>query len=69
MMHIMFFLFLSLCVAFAPLPGNQIGDQEWGAWLKKIVINKSLDKLRAKQQYFLTIDEAKLEVVADDDTW
>jgi len=41
----------------------------FGAWLKKIVINKSLDKLRAKQQYFLTIDEAKLEVISDEDDW
>lgn len=41
----------------------------FGAWLKKIVINKSLDKLRAKQQYYLTIDEAQLEVVADENNW
>lgn len=41
----------------------------FGAWLKKIVINKSLDKLRAKQQHYLTIDEAQLEVIADEDNW
>jgi RNA polymerase sigma factor (sigma-70 family) len=41
----------------------------FGAWLKKIVINKSLDKLRAKQQYYVTIDEAQLEVIADEETW
>ncbi|KAB8151883.1 sigma-70 family RNA polymerase sigma factor [Kordia sp. TARA_039_SRF] len=44
-------------------------EVSFGAWLKKIVINKSLDKLRAKQQYYLSIDEAQLEVVADEDNW
>ncbi|MEM6685155.1 MAG: sigma-70 family RNA polymerase sigma factor [Bacteroidota bacterium] len=44
-------------------------EVSFGAWLKKIVINKSLDKLRAKQKYYLDIDEAKLEVVADETNW
>jgi RNA polymerase sigma-70 factor (ECF subfamily) len=44
-------------------------EVSFGAWLKKIVVNKSLDKLRAKQQYYLTIDEAQLEIVADEDNW
>ncbi|WP_420573620.1 RNA polymerase sigma factor [Kordia sp.] len=44
-------------------------EVSFGAWLKKIVINKSLDKLRAKQHYFLAIDEAQLEVVADEGDW
>ncbi len=41
----------------------------FGAWLKKIVINKSLDKLRAKQNYYINIDDAQLEVVADETNW
>ncbi|QHI35271.1 ECF RNA polymerase sigma factor SigW [Kordia antarctica] len=44
-------------------------EVSFGAWLKKIVIHKSLDKLRAKQNYYLTIDEAHLEIVADEDSW
>ncbi|WP_046745318.1 RNA polymerase sigma factor [Kordia zhangzhouensis] len=44
-------------------------EVSFGAWLKKIVINKSLDKLRAKQQYYMTIEEAQLEVVADENNW
>ncbi len=41
----------------------------FGAWLKKIVIHKSLDKLRAKQHHYVTIEESKLEVIADEDDW
>lgn len=44
-------------------------EVSFGAWLKRIVINKSLDKLRAKQNYYITIDEAQLEVVADENNW
>jgi len=44
-------------------------EVSFGAWLKKIVINKSLDKLRAKQNYYISIDEAQLEVVAEEDNW
>jgi RNA polymerase sigma-70 factor (ECF subfamily) len=44
-------------------------EVSFGAWLKKIVINKSLDKLRAKQNYYVTIEESKLEVIADEDDW
>ncbi|WP_046755574.1 RNA polymerase sigma factor [Kordia jejudonensis] len=41
----------------------------FGAWLKKIVIHKSLDKLRAKQHNYIAIDETQLEVVADENSW
>ncbi|MCH2195056.1 sigma-70 family RNA polymerase sigma factor [Kordia sp.] len=44
-------------------------EVSFGAWLKKIVINKSLDKLRAKQNYYISIDEAQLEVVVEEDNW
>ncbi|EDP95775.1 sigma-70 family RNA polymerase sigma factor [Kordia algicida OT-1] len=44
-------------------------EVSFGAWLKKIVIHKCLDKLRAKRDYYITIDEAQLEVIADENNW
>lgn len=45
------------------------GEVSFGAWLKKIVINKSLDKLRGNQLYFLSMEETQLEVVDDAQEW
>ncbi len=43
------------------------GEVTFGAWLKRIVINKSIDKLKANKQHFVSTDEVQLEVVDQDD--
>lgn len=43
----------------------------FGAWLKRIVINKSIDLLKSKKQHMLELDEVHLKVVDSDyeDEW
>lgn len=42
----------------------------FGAWLKRIVINKSIDLLKSKKQYMQDLEEVHLKVVDDtDDEW
>lgn len=42
----------------------------FGAWLKRIVINKSIDLLKSKKQHLLKLEEVHLKVVDDnDDNW
>ncbi len=43
----------------------------FGAWLKRIVINKSLDFLKSKKQHLVELDEVHLKVIdtAHDDKW
>lgn len=42
----------------------------FGAWLKRIVINKSIDLLKSKKQHLQDLDEVHLKVVDDtDDEW
>lgn len=45
------------------------GEVTFGAWLKRIVINKSIDVLKSKKQQLLDLDEVHLKVVdtANDD--
>lgn len=45
------------------------GDVTFGAWLKRIVINKSIDILKAKKVYFTAIHENTLGTVEEDDNW
>ncbi len=42
------------------------GEVTFGAWLKKIVINKCLDKLKAKKLEFVALNEQLLEKVEDE---
>lgn len=35
----------------------------FGAWLKRIVVNKSIDFLKSKKQYFVELDEVHLKVI------
>lgn len=46
-------------------------DVTFGAWLKRIVINKSIDFLKSKKQRLIDLEEAHLKVVdtTDDDKW
>ena len=39
------------------------GEVTFGAWLKRIVVNKSIDLLKSKKQHMLEIDEVHLKVV------
>ena len=43
----------------------------FGAWLKRIVINKCIDLLKSKKQHMLELDEVHLKVVdtSKDDEW
>ncbi|WP_341217095.1 RNA polymerase sigma factor [uncultured Wocania sp.] len=43
----------------------------FGAWLKRIVVNKSIDFLKSKKQKLVELDEVHLKVidVEDDDKW
>lgn len=43
------------------------GEVSFGAWLKKIVINKCLDFLKAKKEHLESLDERYVTVVEDDD--
>ncbi|WP_425236373.1 RNA polymerase sigma factor [Ulvibacterium sp.] len=43
------------------------GDVSFGAWLKRIVINKSIDFLKAKKERLVPLDENYMQVVEDDD--
>lgn len=45
------------------------GEVTFGAWLKRIVINKCLDKLKAKKLELLAINEQVLATVEDEDDW
>ncbi len=39
----------------------------FGAWLKKIVINKCIDFLKVKKEHYLALDEGYMHVTEDDD--
>ena len=47
------------------------GEVTFGAWLKRIVINKSIDYLKLKKQRLVELDEVHLKVVdtSDNDKW
>lgn len=43
------------------------GDVTFGAWLKRIVINKSIDFLKSKKQKMVELDESYMSIATDDD--
>ncbi|GGG33596.1 hypothetical protein GCM10011532_16560 [Christiangramia forsetii] len=45
------------------------GEVTFGAWLKRIVINKCLDKLKAKKLELVAINEQMLGTVEDEENW
>lgn len=47
------------------------GEVTFGAWLKRIVVNKSIDFLKSKKQCLVDLDDVHLKVVDtdDNDTW
>ena len=46
--------------------GQFRGDVTFGAWLKRIVINKSIDFLKSKARYHESLDEGYLQVAAEE---
>jgi len=44
------------------------GEVTFGAWLKRIVINKCIDKLKSKKMELIALNEQILEVVEDDNS-
>jgi RNA polymerase sigma-70 factor (ECF subfamily) len=45
------------------------GEVSFGAWLKRIVINESIDTLKSVKLKFSDVNENYLKVVIDDDNW
>ncbi len=45
------------------------GDVTFGAWLKRIVINKSIDMLKAKKMNMVAINEQVMATVEEQDDW
>ena len=45
------------------------GEVTFGAWLKRIVINKCLDKLKAKKLELTAINEQVLGTVEEEENW
>ena len=47
--------------------GNFRYESTFGSWLKRIVINKSIDFLKSKQQKMVELDESYMRLETDDD--
>lgn len=45
------------------------GEVSFGAWLKRIVINKCLDKLKARKMEMIALNEQVLSTIEEDDNW
>lgn len=43
------------------------GEVTFGAWLKRIVINKSIDFLKSRQKKMVELDESYMTIATDDD--
>lgn len=43
------------------------GDVSFGAWLKRIVVNTSIDFLKSKKQQYVALNEVHMHVVEDED--
>lgn len=58
----------SFIKAFAKLEQYK-AEVTFGAWLKRIVINKSIDVLKSNKQRLVDLEEVQLTVVDEDDDW
>ncbi len=45
------------------------GDVTFGAWLKRIVINRCLDTIKSKKMETESMDQSVFKIVQDDDNW
>lgn len=48
--------------------GTYSGNVSFGAWLKRIVVNRSLDSIRKQRMYFETLDERVSGELSDEGT-
>lgn len=58
----------SFIKAFAKLEQYK-AEVTFGAWLKRIVINKSIDALKSNKQRLVDLEDLQLKVVDEDDDW
>ena len=58
----------SFIKAFAKLEQYK-AEVTFGAWLKRIVINKSIDALKYNKQRLVDLEDVQLKVVDEDDDW
>ncbi len=47
--------------------GQFKGEVTFGAWLKRIVVNRSIDFLKSKHQKTIALEESYMQVTTDDD--
>jgi RNA polymerase sigma-70 factor (ECF subfamily) len=45
------------------------GNVTFGAWLKRIVINRSIDFLKARKQHFVELQEHRLTIAEEPENW
>ncbi|PIB26967.1 RNA polymerase sigma factor [Maribacter sp. 4G9] len=45
------------------------GEVTFGAWLKRIVVNKCIDFLKSKKEHTISLDETYMKPVDEDDDW
>lgn len=45
------------------------GNVTFGAWLKRIVINRSIDFLKARKQHFVELQEHRLTIAGETEDW
>lgn len=45
------------------------GNVTFGAWLKRIVINRSIDFLKSRKQHFVELQEHRLSIAGEPDDW
>jgi RNA polymerase sigma factor (sigma-70 family) len=45
------------------------GEVTFGAWLKRIVVNKSIDFLKSKKEKLVSLDESYMQLEEEDDNW
>lgn len=45
------------------------GEVTFGAWLKRIVVNRCLDFLKARKHRFVELQEQRMHIAEDNDSW
>lgn len=45
------------------------GNVTFGAWLKRIVVNRSIDFLKSRKQQFVELQENRLSIVQEQEDW
>ena len=45
------------------------GEVSFGAWLKRIVVNRCLDFLKARKHHFVSLEEERLHVPDEEGAW